>query len=177
MIFAKKAYKELRNIFIFRVKYPWVKYGKDVSVQGSCYFFSKNKHTRIGNRVGIGRYCSFQSDIEIGDDVMIAACCAFVSKDAHMSNIPGLVMAKSPRGDMYKIVIENDVWIGYGAIVLSNVIIGTGAIVAAGAVVTKDVDPYSVVAGNPAVVIKRRFSEEDLKLHLSIINRHHDFMD
>lgn len=55
--------------------------------------------------------------------------------------------------------IGHDVWIGHGAIVLPGRNIGTGAVVAAGAVVTKDVPAYTIVAGNPARVIRRRFSE------------------
>lgn len=57
-------------------------------------------------------------------------------------------------------VIGNDVWIGYGAMVLNGVSIGDGAVVAAGSMVTKDVPPYSIVGGNPARIIKMRFSEE-----------------
>ena len=56
--------------------------------------------------------------------------------------------------------IGHDVWIGHGAIVLAGRNIGTGAVVAAGAIVTKDVPAYTIVAGNPARPIKRRFSEE-----------------
>ena len=56
--------------------------------------------------------------------------------------------------------IGHDVWIGYGAIVLPGRNIGTGAVVAAGAVVTKDVPAYTIVAGNPARPIRRRFSED-----------------
>lgn len=58
------------------------------------------------------------------------------------------------------IVINNDVWIGMDSIILSNVKVGIGAIIAAGSVVTKDVEPYSIVAGNPAVKIKYRFNEK-----------------
>ena len=75
----------------------------------------------------------------------------------------------SPRGDMYKIIIEDDVWIGYNKTVLSDVRIGTGSIVAAGSVVTKNVEPYSIVAGNPAKKIKERFSELELKMHKEIL--------
>lgn len=61
------------------------------------------------------------------------------------------------QGEIEKeIVIENDVWIGYGAIILPGVNIGQGSVIAAGSVVTKDVPSYSVVAGVPAVVIKNR---------------------
>jgi acetyltransferase-like isoleucine patch superfamily enzyme len=58
------------------------------------------------------------------------------------------------------IVVGDDVWIGYGATVLSGVTIGQGAIVAAGSIVTRDVAPYSIVGGNPAKLIKYRFAED-----------------
>lgn len=57
------------------------------------------------------------------------------------------------------VTIGHDVWIGHGAIVLAGRSIGTGAVVAGGAVVTKDVPPYTIVAGNPARPIRRRFPE------------------
>lgn len=55
------------------------------------------------------------------------------------------------------IVISDDVWIGYGATIMSGVTIGQGAVIAAGSIVTKDVEPYSIVGGNPAKLIKYRF--------------------
>src|SRR5262249_41289930 len=58
----------------------------------------------------------------------------------------------------HHVVIGHDVWIGHGVIILPGRTVGTGAVVGAGAVVTKDVDPYAIVAGNPARVIRRRFS-------------------
>lgn len=58
------------------------------------------------------------------------------------------------------ITLEDDVWIGYGATILDGVTLGRGSVVAAGAVVTKDVPPYAVVAGVPAKVIKYRFDKE-----------------
>lgn len=67
------------------------------------------------------------------------------------------------------ITIEDEVWIGFGVIILSGVKIGKGAIVAAGAVVTKDVEAYSIVGGNPAIRIKYRFNE-DLREALQDLN-------
>ena len=64
------------------------------------------------------------------------------------------------KGD---IILDDDVWIGYRAIILSGVHIGQGAIIAAGAVVTKDVPPYAIVAGVPARIVKYRFSEDIIK--------------
>ncbi len=62
-----------------------------------------------------------------------------------------------------EIVIGNDVWIGYGSIILSGVTIGHGAVIGAGSVVTKDIKPYSVVAGNPAKLIRMRFADSEIE--------------
>ena len=59
-------------------------------------------------------------------------------------------------------VIGNDVWIGNGALLVGGITVGDGAVIAAGAVVTKDVAPYAVVAGNPAKELRKRFSEEEI---------------
>lgn len=69
------------------------------------------------------------------------------------------------------ISIEDEVWIGYGSLILSGVTIGKGAIIGAGTVVTKDIPPFCIAAGNPARILKKRFSDEviskikDLSLH------------
>lgn len=60
----------------------------------------------------------------------------------------------------HRVTIGHDVWIGHGAIVLPGRNVGDGAVIAAGAVVTKDVRPYAIVAGNPARVIRQRFPDE-----------------
>lgn len=71
--------------------------------------------------------------------------------------------------------IEDGVWIGHGALILSGVNIGKGAIIGAGSVVTKDVEPFSIVGGNPIKFIKYRF-EEGIRLRLNKIN-YYDFID
>ena len=64
------------------------------------------------------------------------------------------------KGD---VVIGNDVWIGYEALILSGVRVGNGAVIAARSIVTRDVEPYSIVAGNPARHIRFRFDEAAVK--------------
>jgi lipopolysaccharide transport system ATP-binding protein len=71
----------------------------------------------------------------------------------------------SSKGD---IIIGNDVWIGYGVTILSGVKIGDGAIIGANSLVTKDVEPYTIIGGNPAKVIKKRFSDRQIKNLLNI---------
>lgn len=76
---------------------------------------------------------------------------------------------KMPAGEsQYNVVIGNDVWIGSHAIILGGVTIGDGAVIAAGAVVTKNVEPYSIVGGVPAKVIKYRFSKKKIEKLLII---------
>lgn len=65
-------------------------------------------------------------------------------------------------------VIGDDVWIGHQAIILPAVTIGAGAIIGAGSVVTKDVPPYTIVAGNPAKPIRKRFDEETISILLKL---------
>ena len=69
------------------------------------------------------------------------------------------------KGD---IIIGNDVWIGQDALILSGVTIGDGAVIAARAVVTKNIEPYSIVAGNPARLIRKRFPEETIARLLGV---------
>jgi virginiamycin A acetyltransferase len=69
------------------------------------------------------------------------------------------------KGD---IVIGNDVWIGYQATILSGVTVGHGAIIGSKSVVASDVPPYSIVAGNPARIIRKRFDEETIEKLLAL---------
>jgi len=70
--------------------------------------------------------------------------------------------SKNPYEKAGNTTIGHDVWVGSEAMIMAGITIGSGAIIAARAVVTKDVEPYAVVGGNPAEVIKYRFSEEKI---------------
>ena len=74
-----------------------------------------------------------------------------------------------PTATRHKIIIESDVWVGYGSTIVSGVKIGEGSIIAAGSVVVKDVQPYSIVGGNPATYIKMRFDIPNQKKHKFLI--------
>lgn len=104
----------------------------------------------------IGRYCSIGYNVEIG---------AFEHPIHFISTSPEIYKIVEENYNELKNppVIMNDVWIGSKAIVLQGVKIGNGAIIAAGAVVTKDVPSYAIVAGVPARIIKYRFSEDIIK--------------
>jgi len=116
---------------------------------------------QIGNDVFIGRNCTIstsesgRSPIFIGDNVMLAERVQIIGGNHEFSRI-NIPINQQGEGKQGKITINNDVWIGASSIILSGVIIGTGSVVGAGSVVTKDVLPYSVVAGNPAKLIRFR---------------------
>ena len=122
----------------------------------------------VGQRTSIGDHCRFLSSrakVFIGDFVLVAPEVVFVSGD-HKTDVPGRCMAdvhKGPEDSQYDsdIVVGNDVWIGTRSILLKGVHVGDGAVIGAGSVVTKDVPPLSVVAGNPARVIRARFRDEE----------------
>jgi acetyltransferase-like isoleucine patch superfamily enzyme len=116
----------------------------------------------------IGKFCSIGPDVRIGlgihpSRVVVSTHPAFYSKSG------GAAISFSADGPFTTplvVTIEHDVWIGQGAIVMDGVRVGTGAVIGAGAVVTKDVAPFEVVAGVPARVIRRRFDTEEARILL-----------
>lgn len=114
----------------------------------------------------IGKYCSIARQVTIGVSghnynwVTTSPIITSAKYDVIDQNV------SEPQRD--RPIIGNDVWIGMNAIVMRGVKIGDGAVVAAGAVVTKDVEPYSIVGGNPARHIKYRFSEQVIERLLEI---------
>lgn len=105
---------------------------------------------------------------------MIASNVAFLNSDEHLYDIVGKTMWDSGKGYKYKVIIEDDVWIGHGAIVLSPARIGRGAIIAAGSVVTNDTPAYSIVGGNPSKIIKIRFLPHEISAHEEILGKSDD---
>ncbi len=117
----------------------------------------------------IGRYCSISNNVSVvsgkhpvSEFVSTHPCFYSTKKQAGFTYVTKDLFKENPKKDGVSVIIGNDVWIGYGAIILSGVTIGDGAVVAAGAVVNRDVEPYSVVGGVPAKLIKKRFEDEDI---------------
>jgi PAS domain S-box-containing protein len=111
----------------------------------------------IGSLTSVGVRCeltAYVADIQIGSHVMIASNCRFFSYDHGME--PDVIMQEQQLKTKGSIVIEDDVWLGTGAIILSGVRIGKGAVIGAGSVVTRPVPPGTIAAGNPARILKRR---------------------
>jgi chloramphenicol O-acetyltransferase type B len=121
---------------------------------------------REGSTLRIGRYCSIAGNVQIflgglhrTDWISTFPFPAFIEEAAGIEDYDGT------RGD---VEIGNDVWLCSGCTILSGVTIGDGAVVACGSIVTRDVEPYSVVAGNPARHVRWRFPEEQRQALLEI---------
>lgn len=147
--------------------------GENCIINGSFNFESEKGFIKIGNNVFLGNNVRFfsRNRIEIGNDVMIAENVTFYDHNSHSLNwrdrlfdTQSLSYAKTPEERVKiknwenvldsPIHVGNNVWIGMDSLILKGVTIGDGAIVGARSVVTKDVAPYTCVAGNPAVFIK-----------------------
>lgn len=155
----------LRTELYFRLRAPWVVRHGMVRIPWSVSLWSPHRDISLGKRVQFGPRSLVQCDAAFGDNVLVAHNVAFVGKDDHRYDMVGKTIWDSPRGDAGKCVIEDDVWIGHGAIILSGVTIGRGAIVGAGAVVVKRVPRYAIVAGVPAQAVGWRFTAEQISCH------------
>lgn len=159
----------VRVLKLFLAKRKWRKLNRHNNTHIACitdmskidvgnYSYGPIKVLNSGgeNKLKIGHFCS------IAENVTFILCSDH--RTDTVSTFPFKVMCLQSqayeaisKGD---IVVDDDVWIAYGATILSGVHIGQGAVVAAGAVVTEDVPPYAIVGGVPAKVIKYRFSPE-----------------
>lgn len=152
-----------------------ITYGRGLHVGKGSRIWAPSRVT-IGDNVYIGKDVSIECNCQIGDYGLIANRVAFVGRLDHDFRRVGVPVRFSPwiganpvRGHTLdlndEIVVEADVWIGYGVIVLTGVNIGRGAVIAAGAIVTRDIPPYSIAAGVPARVSGRRFDDAQIKEH------------
>ena len=167
----------IHNKFINFIKLQMcAKCGKNVTFGKYSNITFKNLY--IGNNVYFGPnttiLCS-NAKVTIGDDVMFGPNVTIITGN-HRTNLVGRTMIsiteneKLPENDQ-EVEIKNDVWIGANAIILKGVTIGRGSIIGAGSVVTKNVPNYSIVGGNPAKLIKMRFTEKEIIKHEEILKK------
>jgi len=123
----------------------------------------------VGDQLIIGKFCMIASDVKF---IMNGANHLSHAISAYPFAVFGEGWSNAMEGKSYPFkgntVVGNDVWIGYNATIMGGVTIGDGAIIAANATVVKDVAPYSIVGGNPAKEIRKRFCEEEIKKLLEL---------
>lgn len=145
-----RSNKENETIPVARFNPKTVKVGKGSYGELNVVSFGDKTKLTIGNYVSISEDVTFLLDVEHYTDKV--STYPFRVKILHECQFEAF-----SKGD---IVVDDDVWIGYGATIMSGVRIGKGAVIASGAVVVKDIPPYAIAGGVPARVIKYRFPED-----------------
>lgn len=146
-----KIGRKLRYVFAKRIVHQC---GKNVNFEKNSFF---TPQLSIGDNSGIGVNCEVNGPVTIGRDVMMGPeVVIYTSGHNHERvDIPMRIQGASVPAP---VIIGNDVWLGRRVIVLPGVHIGDGCIIGAGAVVTKDIPPFSIAAGVPAKVVKSRIN-------------------
>lgn len=123
----------------------------------------------------IGKYCSIAGNVvfltkthPVKDFVSTHPAFYSIKKQSGFTYVKHQLFDEEPKipKEKYSIIVGNDVYIGHGVTIVGPVKISDGAVIAANSTVTHDVLPYSIVGGNPAKVIKKRFSDEEIKFLL-----------
>lgn len=165
------------NLAVFG-KGRYLVHGADLHVGKNCRLWAPNA-LKIGRGVYIGKNVHIEADCEIGDYCLIANQVAIIGRYDHDFTSIGFPVRYAPWiGSRHssnphtaeKASIEQDVWLGYGSIIMTGVAIGRGAIVAAGSVVAHNIPPYAIAAGVPARIVGHRFTDDDaIRTHESKI--------
>lgn len=158
-------------------------YGRDLHIGARTRIWAPRK-VEIGDYVYIGKDVHIEANCRIGSYCLIANKVAIIGRHDHDFNAIGFPIRFAPWIASQRFpspflaeeaCIDDDVWLGYGAIVLTGTTVGRGSIVAAGSVVTRSIPPYSIAAGVPAKVIGKRFdSDAAIEAHEAAI-RHGRF--
>jgi virginiamycin A acetyltransferase len=134
------------------------------------YNFEKNVlylFESMGDKLIIGKFCQIATGVKF---IMNSGNHSMDGISTYPFKVFGKAWKDAPLNAKYKgdIIVGNDVWIGNGSTIMSNVKIGHGAIIGTNSLVTKDVEPYTIVGGNPAKVIRKRFDDNAISLLINL---------
>ena len=188
----KTAYTALRMYHKIKNRNLILGYGSEIPISSSFEGYNKVSHHSYfsgemgrGSYVGehstvvakVGRYCSIggyvtclTSTHPVKQFVSTSPCFYSTQRQNGMTYTDDQLFDEFPKypNSSFPVIIENDVYIWYGATIIAPVKIGDGAVIAANSVVTKDVEPYTIVGGNPSKLIKKRFSDEEIDFLLRL---------
>ena len=159
--------KFIKKIVIGKCVYR-SKVNKTASINSGCSIYNSTigKYSYLGYDcevidAEIGSFCSLASGIHVG---LAEHPTSWISTSPVFQNVKNSSVKKKfaqiPLPESKRTTIDHDVWIGTNAIIKKGVHVGTGAVIASGAVVTKDVEPYAIVGGCPAKLIRFRFDKD-----------------
>jgi len=160
--------KKLRRSLLGRLRFLRLYILNRQLVVGRNFFcasgcrISPGRKINIGDDFYMGFGCHLAADICIASDVMFASNVSVVGGD-HKIDFIDVPIRDSGRDVLKMTTFEEGCWVGHGAIILHGVTVGSGSVVAAGSVVTKNVEPNSIVGGNPAKLIRYRAFENKSK--------------
>ena len=126
--------------------------GDHVNIEKGARF---GVHVSLGDYSGIGVNAEISNHVILGKYIMMGPDCMIYTQN-HDYSRKDIPMQRQGHSEVRPVVIEDDVWIGSRVIILPGVHVGEGSIIGAGSVVTKNVEPYTIVGGNPAHLLRRR---------------------
>ena len=157
----RQAIRDIKMYFM-RIKFGLKQVDRTFYMGGDSLI---SKDFVAGRYTFINYGCDICPRVKAGSYVMFAPRVVVTGSD-HDPGQSGVPMYFTNRPELPETIIEDDVWLGYRAIIMAGVHIGRGSVIAAGSVVTKNVEPYTIVAGVPATLIRKRFKDaEDIKNH------------
>ena len=164
--FVRKLGRKVKAWY-FRKRYHLKNVDKSVYFGGHSQISSDIK---VGQHVYFGPGCNIYPNVEVGDFTIFANNVSIMGGD-HRYDVIGLPIGLTGRGLIKKTHIGCDCWIGVHSIIMCGVNIADGCIIAAGAILTKDTEPYGIYAGVPAKRVKERFATTaDVKKHIELIS-------
>ncbi len=134
--------------------FPWNDFvlGKDSTIEDFATVNNGAGPVYIGERSRIGLSCTVIGPVTIGNDIMLAQNIVLSGLNHSYEDLTKPISHQKQTTSMIK--VEDEVWIGANAVIVAGVTVGKHSVIAAGSIVTKDVPPFSIVAGNPAKVLK-----------------------